>query len=69
MENSSLFDFREKSIKTPKENQEQNAFIFVAPCVFWICSKVLFAFVPLDLNFTDPKSTIFEPGWKPQPFP
>ena len=38
-------------------------------CFFWICSKGFFAFVPLDLNFTNPKSTIFEPGWKTQPFP
>ena len=60
-ENSSSFDFREKSIKTPKENQKKNVFIFIAPCVFWICSRVLFVFVPLDLNFTNPKSTIFEP--------
>ena len=29
----------------------------------------LFAFVPLDLNFTNPKSTIFERGWKTQPLP
>ena len=32
---------------------------FVAPCVFWICPKGLFAFVPLDLNFTNPKSKNF----------
>ena len=69
-ENSSSFDFREKSIKTPKENQKKKkTFIFVAPCVFWICSRVLFDFVPLDLNFTNPKSTIFEPGWKTQALP
>ena len=66
-ENSSSFDFRENPYKTPKENQK-NAFFF-SPCVFWICSKGLFAFVPLDLNFTNPKSTIFEPGWKTQPSP
>ena len=68
-ENSSSFDFREKSIKTPKENQKKICFYFVAPCVFCICSKVLFVFVPLDLNSTNPKSTIFEPRWKPQPLP
>ena len=69
-ENSSSFDFREKSIKTPKENQKKKkCFYFVAPCVFWIYSRVLFAFVPLDLNSTNPKSTIFEPRWKPQHLP
>ena len=61
-ENSSSFDFRENPCKTPKENKKKNAFIFFTPCVFWICSRGLFAFVPLDLNFTNPKSTIFEPG-------
>ena len=63
-ENSSSFDFRENPFKTPKENQK-NCFSF-APCVFWICFRGLFAVVPLDLNFTNPKSTIFEPGWKTQ---
>ena len=48
-----------------KENQK-NCFSF-APCVFWICSRGLFAVVPLDLNFTNPKSMIFELGWKTQP--
>ena len=55
-ENSSSFDFRENLCKTPK-NQKKIAFFF-APYVFWICSKGLFAFVPLDLNFTNPKSMI-----------
>ena len=50
--------------KPPKENQK-NCFSF-APCVFWICFRGLVAVVPLDLNFTNPKSTIFEPGWKTQ---
>ena len=59
-ENSSSFDFRENPCKTPKENQK-NCFSF-APCVFWICPGGLFAFVPLDLKFTNPKSTIFELG-------
>ena len=66
-ENSSSFDFRENPCKTPKQNQKP-CFIF-APCVFWICSRGLFAFEPFDLNFTNPKSTIFEPGWKTQPLP
>ena len=66
-ENSSSFDFWENPFKTPKENQK-NCFSF-APCVFWICFRGLFALVPLDLNFTNPKSTIFEPGWKTQPLP
>ena len=60
-ENSSSFDFRENPFKTSKENQK-NCFSF-APCVFWICFKGLFAVVPLDLNFTNPKSTIFEPDF------
>ena len=38
-------------------------FFFFAPCVFWICSRGLFVVVPLDLNFTNPKSTIFEPDF------
>ena len=66
-ENSSSFDFRENPSKNPKENQK-NWFSF-APCVFWICFKGLFAAVPLDLNFTNPKSTIFELDWKTQPLP
>ena len=33
---------------------------FLAACVFWICSRGLFAFMPLDLNFTNPKSTSFD---------
>ena len=53
--------------KPPKENQK-NCFSF-APCVFWICFRGLFAVVPLDLNFTNPKSTIFEPSWKTQHLP
>ena len=60
-ENSSSFDFRENPCKTPQENQK-DCFFFFASCVFWICSRGRFAFVPLDLNFTNPKSTIFEPG-------
>ena len=60
--------FPRKSMQNPKENQK-NCFFFYAPCAFWIYSRGLFAFVPLDLNFTNPKSTIFEPGWKTQPFP
>ena len=57
-ENSSSFDFRENPFKTPKENQK-NCFSF-APCVFWICSRGLFAFMRMDLNFTNPNSRIFE---------
>ena len=56
-ENSSSFDLRENPFKTPKENQK-NCFSF-APCVFWICFRGLFAVVPLDLNFTNPKSTSY----------
>ena len=56
-ENSSSFDFRENPCKTPKENKKKNCFFFSSPCFL-----DLFAFVPLDLNFTNPKSTIFEPG-------
>ena len=59
-ENSFSFDFRENPFKTPKENQKI-CFSFT-PCVFWICFKGLFVVVTLDLNFTNPKSTIFEPG-------
>ena len=54
------FDFRENPCKIPKENQK-NCFFF-SPCVFWICSRGLFAFMTLDLNFTNPKSAIFELG-------
>ena len=68
-ENSSSFDFWEKSMQNSQGKQKKNSFIFVTPCVFCICSRVLFAFVPLDLNFTNPKSTIFEPTWKTQPLP
>ena len=69
-ENSSSFDFREKSMQNSQEKpKKKKRFYFVAPCVFWIYSRVLFAFVPLDLNSTNPKSTIFEPRWKPQPLP
>ena len=64
-ENSSSFDFRKNPCKTPKEIQN-NCFFF-AFCVFWICSRGLFVVVPLDLNFTNSKSTIFESGWKTQP--
>ena len=60
-ENSSSFDFRENPLKTPKENQKI-CFSF-ASCDFWICFKGLFVVVPLDLNFTNPKSTIFEPDF------
>ena len=48
-ENSSLFDFREK----PEKLLLFFCFFCFAPCVFWICSRGLFAFVPLDLNFTN----------------
>ena len=56
----------------PPRKTKKIAFLFIyffAPYAFWICSRGLFAFMPLDLNFTNPKSTIFEPGWKTQPFP
>ena len=67
-ENLSSFDFRENPCKTPRKTKKI-AFFFYAPCAFWIYSRGLFAFVPLDLNFTNPKSTIFEQGLKTQPFP
>ena len=54
--NSSSFDFRENPCKTPKENQK-NCFSF-ALCVFWIHFRGLFAVVPLDLNFKNPKSKL-----------
>ena len=50
------------------QRKQKNCFSF-APCVFWICFRGYFAVVPLDLNFTNPKSTIFEPGWKTQSLP
>ena len=52
--------FPRKSMQNPQRKQK-NCFSF-APCVFWICFRGLFAVMPLDLNFTNPKSTIFEPG-------
>ena len=51
--------------KPPKENQKNC--IFFSHRVFWICSRGLVAFMPLDLNFNNPKSTIFELGWRTQP--
>ena len=60
--------FPRKSMQNPPENQKKLPFFF-SPRVFWICFRGLFAFVPLDLNFTNPKSTIFEPGWKTQHLP
>ena len=59
--------FKFQECKTP--NEKKKCLCFFALCAFWRCSTGLFAFVPLDLNFTNPKSTIFEPGWKTQPFP
>ena len=52
--------------KPPKKTNKK--MFFFSPC-FLDLSRGLFAFVPLDLNFTNPKSTIFEPRWKTQPFP
>ena len=49
----------EKSRSKPPRKTNKIA-IFFAPCVFRICSKGLFAFMPMDLNFTNPNSTIFE---------
>ena len=60
--------FPRKSMQNPQGKPKKLLF-FVAPCVFWICFRVLFAVVPLDLNFTNPKSTFFEPGWKTQALP
>ena len=42
--------------KPPRKTRK---IVFFASCVFWICSRGCFAFVPFDLNFTNPKSTIF----------
>ena len=42
--------------------RKKKCFCLFALCAFWSCSRGPFAFVPLDLNFTNPKSTIFEPG-------
>ena len=67
--NSSSFDFWENPCKTPNKNKKRNFFFFFSPCIFWVYSKGLFAFVPLDLNFTNPKSTIFESSWKTQHLP
>ena len=49
-ENLSSFDFRENPCKTSKENKK-NCFFF-PPYVLWIYFRGLFAFMPLDLNFT-----------------
>ena len=51
------------------QGKPKKLLFFFSPCVFWICYRDLFAFVPLDLNFTNPKSMIFERGWKTQPLP
>ena len=59
--------FPRKYIQNPQGKPKN--LLFFAPCVFWICFRGLFAVVPLELNFTNPKSTIFEPGWKTQPLP
>ena len=59
-ENSSSFDFRENPFTLRKTKRK--LLFFFTTYVFWICSRVLFAFMPLDLNFTNPKFTIFEPG-------
>ena len=56
-------------MQNPPMKTKKKCLCFFAPCAFWRCSTGLFAFVPLDLNFTNPKSTIFEPGRKTQPFP
>ena len=59
--------FPRKSMQNPQGKPKK--LIFFSPCVFWICSRGLFAFMPLDLNFTNPKSTIFGLGWRTQPLP
>ena len=61
--------FPRKSMPNPQGKPKRLLFFLFAPSVFWICSRGRFAFVPLDLNFTNPKSTIFEPGWETQPLP
>ena len=54
----------EKIHAKPQGKQKKKIPFFFVPCVFWICSRGRFAFMPLDLNFTNPKCTIFESGWK-----
>ena len=53
-----------KKIHPPFNFRENSSSFDFLPYVLWICSRGLFAFVPLDLNFTKPKSMIFEPDWK-----
>ena len=60
-ENSSSFDFRGNPCQTPKVNQK-NCLFFLLPVFFGSVLGVFFAFVPFDLNSTNPKSTISEPG-------
>ena len=55
--------FPRKSLQNLQGKQKKLLFFF-HPCVLWIYFRGLFAFVPLDLNFTKPKSMIFEPDWK-----
>ena len=49
-----------EKIRSKPPRKTNKIAIFFAPCVFRICSRCLFAFMPMDLNFTNPNSTIFE---------
>ena len=49
-----------EKIRSKPPRKTNKIAIFFAPCVFRICSRGLFAFMPMDLNFTNPNSTIFE---------
>ena len=49
-----------EKIRSKPPRKTNKIAIFFALCVFWICSRGLFAFMPMDLNFTNPNSTIFE---------
>ena len=55
-ENSSSFDFRENPCKPPWKTKK--IVLFFPPCVFWMCYRGLFDFVPLELNFTNLSSLI-----------
>ena len=60
----------EKIYAKPPRNTKKIAF-FGSPCFLdlWICFRGLFAFMTLDLNFMNPKSAIFELGWRKLPLP